>query len=162
MITKHDGEEAPDKATGYSVGDLVIVRAEWCDSAAERERVYVVTAGDEGKGRIDIAPRDWDEGRDGRFRPTQTVRVNMVERVPVFPTAEAIATRFLAQLTPADVAYATDSARGQYRGFAALHDRFDANEMLWDATGIAEPYDVELHTDLLNRAMEEINRRMLS
>jgi len=34
------------------------------------------------------------------------------------------------QLNESDIAYASDPARGEYRGFAALHDLMDANMLL--------------------------------
>ena len=40
------------------------------------------------------------------------------------------AEKIVNQLSDEDVAYATDPERGEYRDFAALHDLFDANELL--------------------------------
>jgi hypothetical protein len=42
------------------------------------------------------------------------------------------AARIFKQLTPTHVAYAADPARGEYRGFVALHDLMDANTLLPD------------------------------
>ncbi len=54
------------------------------------------------------------------------------------------------QLTRDDLAYALDVARGEYRGFAALHDRMDANMLL--------SYVLRT-TEYRNRVMDAFNRR---
>lgn len=45
-------------------------------------------------------------------------------------TIEEHAAAIVAELTPQMIAYASDPARGDYRGFAALHDLCDANMLL--------------------------------
>jgi hypothetical protein len=77
-------------------------------------------------------------------------------------TPADLATRFIAKLTPQEVAYAIDAARGEYRGFAALHDLFDANEELWKAADSPDDFNSEAHLELLNAAMEHINARLLA
>ncbi len=61
-----------------------------------------------------------------------------------------------------DLAYAKDEARGEYRGFAALHDRMDANVVL---DGVLEAYGIPWHDDdnvnLMNKVMDEVNRLLL-
>lgn len=47
----------------------------------------------------------------------------------------AKAYQFLLSLTPEEIAYAANPARGEYQGFAALHDLFDANEAVAAAVG---------------------------
>ena len=42
-------------------------------------------------------------------------------------TIQQTAAHILSQLTPEDIAYASSTDRDNYRGFAALHDRVDAN-----------------------------------
>lgn len=64
----------------YLEGTRIVIRPEWRDDPAV-ETVYVVTRGDEGKRRVDIAPEAWDVVRDGRFRPTETVLTCMIRRV---------------------------------------------------------------------------------
>jgi len=66
----------------FPVGKLGRIRSEWCDSPAERSRVFVVVTPSEGKGRVDISPSDWNQARDGRIRPQQVVSVAMLEAAP--------------------------------------------------------------------------------
>ena len=48
-------------------------------------------------------------------------------------TIEKCARGFIATLTKEELAYCTDKERGEYMGFAALHDLMDANVELVDA-----------------------------
>lgn len=73
----------------------------------------------------------------------------------------------MANLSRDDIEYAADTARGEYRGFAALHDRMDANMILpfadegdsiWtDDGGISEEY-----ASFANAVSDEVTRRILS
>lgn len=63
------------------------------------------------------------------------------------------------KLTPAQVAYAASTARGEYRGFAALHDLMDANMLLigdGEFTGTVE--DIHRH----NATMEEVSALIIA
>ena len=69
-----------------------------------------------------------------------------------------------------DLAYAKDEARGDFRGFAALHDRMDANVVLDEALhvyGIEDGWDEPSSSEdsprvlLMNRVMDEINHLLL-
>jgi len=67
----------------------------------------------------------------------------------------------MSQLTSANIAYAADPARGQYRGFAALHDIMDANMLL----PFAEDEDLLAFakwTNFANAVMDEVSRRILA
>ncbi len=71
----------------------------------------------------------------------------------------------MAQLSREDIEYAADPARGEYRGFAALHDRMDANMILpfvdddsvWTDGGISEEY-----ASFANAVSDEVGRRILN
>lgn len=62
----------------------------------------------------------------------------------------------VAQLTPEMIAYANDQQRGQYKGFAALHDLCDANMLLPIRGGFVDSSDQQ-ETDYLNAVMEGVN-----
>lgn len=64
------------------------------------------------------------------------------------------------QLSPEDIAYARDEARGKSRGFAALHDRCDANMLLPGAEGLEA--DNEAHTAYMNEVIEAVSQKILS
>jgi hypothetical protein len=68
---------------------------------------------------------------------------------------------FLASLTQEAKSYAVDAARGEHRGFAALHDLMDANEALAGVMGI-EDFDAARDTPAMNAVIEEINRLLLA
>ena len=72
-----------------------------------------------------------------------------------FTLAQGVA-HVVAQLTPADIAYAKDPQRGEYKGFAALHDLCDANMLLPIRGGFVDSSDQQ-ETDYLNAVMEGIN-----
>lgn len=55
-------------------------------------------------------------------------------------------------LTPSELAYAISPERGEYFGFAALHDLFDANELL---PGISTGGELDFATD--NAVIKEVN-----
>lgn len=71
-------------------------------------------------------------------------------------TAAAI----LAKLNPFAIAYALAEERGEFRGFAALHDLFDANELL--PQQLAEADDTAARMDTLNALLAEIDRQFLT
>jgi len=70
----------------------------------------------------------------------------------------------MANLSREDIEYAADPARGEYRGFAALHDRMDANMILpfadddstWTDTDNGE------YAVFANAVMDEVSRRILN
>lgn len=73
----------------------------------------------------------------------------------------------MSQLSKDDIAYAADPARGEFRGFAALHDRMDANMLL----PFADDPDVLANDDtwadehakwtsFANAVMDEVSRRV--
>lgn len=64
----------------YTKGTRVVILPEWRDRP-EIETVFVVVGEDEGKGRVDIVPENWNRDRDGWIRPTETVRTNMIRRL---------------------------------------------------------------------------------
>lgn len=69
------------------------------------------------------------------------------------------AKKLVASLTPEQRAYITDRARGEYRGFAALHDLCDANMLLplsADDSGV--PACNEAYVDFCNAVMAEFDR----
>ena len=80
-----------------------------------------------------------------------------------------MASNFISELTQNEIAYALDENRGEYRGFAALHDLMDANVIL---DGALDDFDVEYEEDeededdpridLMNKVMDEINGIMLA
>ncbi len=82
---------------------------------------------------------------------------------------QQLASKFLKELTEDDLRYARDSERGEYRGFAALHDLMDANVVL-DSVLRGARHTVDQRRDgdgdearvgLMNRVMDEVNRVML-
>jgi hypothetical protein len=77
------------------------------------------------------------------------------------------AVHVMSQLSKDDIAYAADPARGEYRGFAALHDRMDANmllpfaddpDVLADDDTWADEY--AKWTSFANAVMDEVSRRI--
>ncbi len=73
----------------------------------------------------------------------------------------------MAQLSREDLEYAADSARGEYRGFAALHDRMDANMLLPFADDDSTWTDgiISEHVAFVtfaNAVMDEVSRRILN
>ena len=73
----------------------------------------------------------------------------------------------MSQLTPDQIAYAADPARGEYRGFAALHDEMDANMLLpfADDPDVLADDDTwaDEHakwTSFANAVMDEVSRRI--
>ena len=81
---------------------------------------------------------DKDEGGEWEWEPTEG------------------AWHIFTKLSDEDIQYAGDPARGQYRGFAALHDRMDAN-MLLPMLGHPESLDtrekLDTHCDFSNQVM---------
>lgn len=81
-------------------------------------------------------------------------------------TIEKCARAFIATLTKEELAYCTDKERGEYMGFAALHDLMDANVELVDAIvaldlpsnqcPISEEFSEE-QIPFLNRVMDQVN-----
>jgi hypothetical protein len=72
--------------------------------------------------------------------------------------------RLTASLSEDDLKYAKDEERGEYRGFAALHDLMDANVVL-DEIVIAYGFpwgDDDEHIELLNAVSSKFNEAMLS
>lgn len=84
------------------------------------------------------------------------------------------ANAMIAKLTKSDILYMLDPKRGEYRGFAALHDLMDANMLMpgADDDDVPHPCDVregtkhqdederavQAHCDWFNEAMTEFNR----
>lgn len=64
----------------------------------------------------------------------------------------------LGQLTPEQLAYAKDPARGEYRGFAALHDLMDANMILPGADELDKMPD-GLPEEVYQKAMDDLCAR---
>ena len=64
----------------FKVGQLVRIKPEYSDGAGDQVPFIVVTS-DEGKGRLDIAPAQWDYAKQGAVRPTELVRCFMIEAV---------------------------------------------------------------------------------
>ena len=81
-------------------------------------------------------------------------------------TIEKCARAFIATLTKEELAYCTDKERGDYIGFAALHDLMDANVELVEAiTALGLPFNQcpiseefsEKQIPFLNAVMDQIN-----
>lgn len=73
----------------------------------------------------------------------------------------------MSQLAPDQVAYAADPARGEYRGFAALHDLLDANMLLPFADDLLEdddewPAEYMKWQVFADAVMDEVSRRITS
>lgn len=81
-------------------------------------------------------------------------RVSWVPPMEVAAGAAAV----MAQLTLEDIAYAGDPERGEYRGFAALHDRCDANMLL---PGAEDCSGGDAQIDWLNLVMESVSLRII-
>lgn len=94
-----------------------------------------------------IATR-YDNGREGISAPT-------FQGMGVAEAAGLV----MAELSREDIEYATDPARGEYRGFAALHDRMDANMILPFADTDAAD-DMANYLPFANAVMDEVSRRM--
>lgn len=69
-------------------------------------------------------------------------------------TVRDAAEHIISKLVPEEIAYAGSKERGQYRGFAALHDHCDANMLIPGA----EDYDAgnEAQTAWMNAVMDEV------
>jgi len=81
-------------------------------------------------------------------------------------TIEKCARGFIATLTKEELTYCTDKERGEYMGFAALHDLMDANVELIEAiTALGLPLNQcpiseefsEEQIPFLNRVMDQVN-----
>jgi len=89
-------------------------------------------------------------------------------------TIEKCARGFIATLTKEELTYCTDKERGEYMGFAALHDLMDANVELIEAItalGLPQPSRPQPHLNqcpiseefseeqipFLNRVMDQVN-----
>ena len=79
---------------------------------------------------------------------------------------EKCASAFIAELTKEEIAYCTNKERGEYIGFAALHDLMDANVELVDVIVALElpsnesPVKEEFSEDqipFINRVMDQVN-----
>ena len=95
--------------------------------------------------------------------PTEEIDRTVDPRDPApvpadFTLAQGVA-HVVAQLTPEMIAYANDPQRGEYKGFAALHDLCDANMLLPIRGGFVDPSDQQ-ETDYLNAVMEGVNARI--
>ncbi len=73
------------------------------------------------------------------------------------------AEKAMSQLSQAEIAYAKSPKRGEYRGFAALHDLFDANDLLpvWEDARDDETA-LQAHVNYCNAVIDEITRRILA
>lgn len=67
--------------------------------------------------------------------------------------------QFVQSLTPSQIAYAASPARVEFRGFAALHDLFDANEALPDAQNASSSPEWIANA---NKFMEEVTALLLA
>jgi hypothetical protein len=138
-------------------GDRVRIRPEWQDEGDE-EFSWIATEDEDG-GRVSISPLN--SGLS--IPPVQRVTTEMIERVA---PDEDDARLILAKLTPEQKAYAADPARGEYRGFAALHDLMDANMLLPEPptlpSGDVDEAYVEADIDRCNRIMEAMNKLLLA
>lgn len=63
----------------FKIGECIKIAPKWQDKGDE-ELVWVITASDEGKGRLTIAPLGADF-EDWKIHPTQVVSIDMVERI---------------------------------------------------------------------------------
>lgn len=70
----------------------------------------------------------------------------------------------MANLSRDDIEYAADPARGKYRGFAALHDRMDANMILpfaEDDSARGDDGITEEYVTFANAVMDKVSRRII-
>jgi hypothetical protein len=63
----------------YTKGEIIRIRPEWQDPG-DAGLLFEVVGADEGKGRVDITPLG-PEWESMAIRPTQTVTLDMIERV---------------------------------------------------------------------------------
>ena len=70
----------------------------------------------------------------------------------------------LQQLTPDMVAYASSPERGEYRGFAALHDLCDANLLLplSDGSGMLSGEALPAYTDFCNAVVSAVTAQLVA
>ena len=116
-----------------------------CDSCGSRQRSAETPPGWSESGK---------EHRCPGCAPGGTFRSMTVEK-----GADAV----MAQLSADDINYAAHPARGEFAGFAALHDRMDANMILPFAEEL--DFDDERETDSYlgwaNAVMDEVSRRIV-
>lgn len=165
-------ENTPTEVTAVKKGQRVFFKPEWQD---EGDETIEHVAREDSKGnRVAVTAL---LGMGG-LNPWNYVELRMIERVEDYLnrpeiiaainapkweprlSVEVGADYVWSQLDRNDIAYAGDPERGEYRGFAALHDRCDANMLLPDA----EDYDAgnEEQTLYLNRVMDEVSRRLIA
>lgn len=66
------------------------------------------------------------------------------------------------QLSAEQIEYAADPERGQYRGFAALHDLMDANMLIPFAEGGMADENRDEFFLFANAVMDEVSRRIIA
>lgn len=73
------------------------------------------------------------------------------------------AARIVAQLTPNEIAYAASEERGELRGFAALNDLMDANELLpaWDDS-LPCMADHQGYLDVCNAIIDRVSELIIN
>ena len=137
---------------------------------------------DSGFGTVDYTCDSCGARAKSKATPPGWTESGESHRCPACPVAGAAgapalrgmsvaqgADQVMSKLAPDQVAYAADPARGEYRGFAALHDLLDANMLLPFAD------DVDLLADddewptayaewqtFANAVMDEVSRRITS
>lgn len=88
------------------------------------------------------------------IQPVECLHISEIE-----PCAEAEA--IVEQLNPAQIAYAASHDRGEFRGFAALHDLMDANMLLPGAED-GSLMDRADWTDYANGIMNDVSLILLA
>lgn len=73
----------------------------------------------------------------------------------------SLAKMIVSRLTPSEVEYATAKERGEFRGFAALHDLFDANCLLLDVLPLNDDEGFQAQADRYNTLSTAITRQLL-
>lgn len=141
-------------ATRYDSGFTVDYT---CDSCGDRVRSNAL-------------PTGWIEDGDSHRCSEGCVSAPMGHPEGYAPTFQGMsvvegADLVMASLSREDIEYAADPARGEYRGFAALHDRMDANmilpfaedDFIWTDDGISGEY-----MSFANAVSDEVSRRILA
>ena len=118
------------------------------------------------KVRSMVTPPGWTESGDSHRCPTCAAGGAGASAFRGMSVAQG-ADHVMSQLTPDQVAYAADPARGEYRGFAALHDKVDANMLLpfadeddLLATDDAWADEFAEWTSFANAVADEVSRRI--
>lgn len=137
----------------------------------------IATRYDSGLGTVDYTCDSCGAREKSKTMPRGWTEAGTSHRCPACATGSAAAFRgmsvaqgaafVMSQLSPEQVAYAADPARGEFRGFAALHDLLDANTTLpfYDVAegGVDQEDDAGEAAWLAfaHAVMDEVDRRII-